>query len=205
MQLQSVSRDPTPQKLYIMSAATYLTAMVSSNKALLYVNYPTQVIGKSCKPIPVMILGALYARKKYPIKKYCFVLTIIAGVVLFVMKDTTSKVQEETNYFGYFLLVRSFLNYQFVTYLDICLFQMFSLAMDGLTGGLQDRMRGDYKTKFSPMMLFMNFWSSILLLVVVLVVGEVWPFIDFVQRYPAILTDIFWFSILSALGQVIKS
>lgn len=105
MQSQGVSRDTTPQKYYIMSATTYLTAMVSSNRALQYVNYPTQVIGKSCKPIPVMILGALYARKKYPIKKYCFILTIVAGVVLFVMKDTSSSVQEDTGYFGYFLLV----------------------------------------------------------------------------------------------------
>ena len=105
MQFQGVSRDTTPQKYYMMSATTYLTAMVSSNRALQYVNYPTQVIGKSCKPIPVMVLGALYAKKKYPIKKYCFILTIVAGVVLFVMKDTSSKVQEETSWFGYFLLV----------------------------------------------------------------------------------------------------
>lgn len=104
MQFQSVSRDTTPQRYYIMSATTYLTAMVSSNRALQYVNYPTQVIGKSCKPIPVMILGALYARKKYPFKKYCFILTIVAGVVLFVIKDS-SKVQDETSFFGYFLLV----------------------------------------------------------------------------------------------------
>ena len=63
-------------------------------------------------------------------------------------------------------------------------------------------MRGDHKTKFSPMMFFMNFWSTILLLGVVLVIGEVWTFIDFVQRFPAVLNDIFCFSILSALGQV---
>lgn len=119
MQFQGVSRDTTPQKYYMMSATTYLTAMVSSNRALQYVNYPTQVIGKSCKPIPVMILSALYARKKYSIKKYCFILTIVAGVVLFVMKDTSSKVTEETNWFGYFLLVSCNLhkNYEKLNYI----------------------------------------------------------------------------------------
>ena len=50
-------KDSTPQKYYGISALTYVLAMVFSNKALLWVNYPTQVIGKSCKPIPVMILG----------------------------------------------------------------------------------------------------------------------------------------------------
>ena len=53
----SSGQDSTPMTYYALSAFTYLTAMVSSNKALLWVNYPTQVIGKSCKPIPVMLLG----------------------------------------------------------------------------------------------------------------------------------------------------
>ena len=53
------AQDTTPTKYYAMCAFTYLTAMVASNKALMWVNYPTQVIGKSCKPIPVMILGVL--------------------------------------------------------------------------------------------------------------------------------------------------
>ena len=49
--------DTTKSYYYAASSFTYLVAMVTSNKALLWVNYPTQVIGKSCKPIPVMILG----------------------------------------------------------------------------------------------------------------------------------------------------
>src|SRR3989338_1617155 len=35
-------------------AASYLSAMLSSNMALLIVDYPTQVLIKSSKPIPVM-------------------------------------------------------------------------------------------------------------------------------------------------------
>jgi hypothetical protein len=35
--------DSTPSKYYAMSALTYLVAMVTSNKALTWVNYPTQV------------------------------------------------------------------------------------------------------------------------------------------------------------------
>lgn len=54
--------DTTPTKYYATCAFTYLTAMVASNKALMWVNYPTQVIGKSCKPIPVMILGVIIGK-----------------------------------------------------------------------------------------------------------------------------------------------
>ena len=88
--------DTTKTHYYAMSSLTYLVAMVTSNKALMWVNYPTQVVGKSCKPIPVMILGVLIGRKRYPILKYLFVVLIVIGVALFMYKDgkTTGKSEE---------------------------------------------------------------------------------------------------------------
>lgn len=55
--------DTTSTLYYALSALTYLLAMVCSNMALQFVSYPTQVIGKAGKPIPVMILGVLLGRK----------------------------------------------------------------------------------------------------------------------------------------------
>lgn len=87
-------KDTTKSWYYGLCSLTYLVAMVTSNKALSWVNYPTQVIGKpvlqyrvvliyvviilgkSCKPIPVMILGVLLGRKRYPLLKYIFILMI---------------------------------------------------------------------------------------------------------------------------------
>lgn len=83
-------RDLTKPTYYASSALTYLVAMVSSNMALQHVNYPTQVIGKSCKPIPVMILGVLIGRKSYSLLKYLFVLMIVVGVGIFMYKDNVS-------------------------------------------------------------------------------------------------------------------
>jgi len=62
-----------------------------SFQALQWVNYPTQVVGKSCKPIPVMILGVLFGGKRYPLLKYLFVLLIVIGVALFTYKDKGSS------------------------------------------------------------------------------------------------------------------
>ena len=83
-------RDLTKPAYYASSALTYLVAMVSSNMALQHVNYPTQVIGKSCKPIPVMILGVLIGRKSYSLLKYLFVLMIVGGVGIFMYKDNVT-------------------------------------------------------------------------------------------------------------------
>ena len=70
-----------------------------------------QVLGKSAKPIPVMILGVLVAKKRYPIQKYMFVLLIVIGVAMFIFKDSKSgKVQEDqTLGWGGILLVSNVL------------------------------------------------------------------------------------------------
>ena len=119
----TTEKDTTRSSYYAMCSLTYLAAMVTSNKALSWVNYPTQVIGKSCKPIPVMVLGVLVGRKRYPLLKYLFILMIVAGVAMFMYKDGSKKgAQEGEGLIGVgeiLLLV--------------------SLTCDGLTGAVQVR------------------------------------------------------------------
>lgn len=55
--------DSTKTLYYSSSALTYLLAMVCSNMSLQFVNYPTQVVAKAGKPIPVMILSVLLGKK----------------------------------------------------------------------------------------------------------------------------------------------
>lgn len=52
------------------------------------------------------------------------------------------------------------------------------------------------------MMFYMNIWSTQFLGVVILLTSEIWGFMDFVNRYPTVVNDVIWFSVLSALGQV---
>ncbi len=64
-----------------------LTSMGStffSVRALWYAFFPIQVLAKSCKPVPVVLMGALMG-KKYPLKKYLKVGLIVAGVGLFML------------------------------------------------------------------------------------------------------------------------
>ena len=41
-----------PRGLYSLLSCSYMGSMLASNSALAYINYPMQVLGKSCKPIP---------------------------------------------------------------------------------------------------------------------------------------------------------
>lgn len=185
----SQGEDTTKTAYYCLAALSYLVAMVSSNKALVWVNYPTQVVGKSCKPIPVMILGVLIGRKSYSLLKYFFVLLIVLGVALFMYKDkaaaSSSKGGEEGGSLiglGELLLI-------------------LSLACDGITGAIQERMKAEYKTKSGHMMKAMNLWSMLFLGVALTLTGEGVAFIAFVGRHPAVLWEIATFCVASAFGQ----
>ncbi|CAH3195928.1 unnamed protein product [Porites evermanni] len=183
---ENEAKDTTPFCWYGICATTYIAAMLASNKALQWVNYPTQVLGKSCKPIPVMILGVLLAKKKYPLIKYMCVLLIVCGVALFMYKENKKKVSNTSDGwigFGEILL-------------------LVSLTCDGLTGAVQDRMRAEHHVQSHHMMFNMNLWSIGILAISLLTTGEVFQFVSFCQRYPYVLFHILLFSLASAIGQV---
>ncbi|VDM80148.1 unnamed protein product [Strongylus vulgaris] len=87
--------DTVPTRMYGLCAASYLLAMICSNQALQYLPYPTQVLAKSCKPIPVLIFGVLFAGKKYSWRKYLFILMIVFGVAVFLYKDKKSTTEKQ--------------------------------------------------------------------------------------------------------------
>lgn len=177
--------DTTSNSYYAACSFTYLLAMVSSNKALSWVNYPTQVIAKSGKPIPVMVLGVLVGRKRYPLLKYLFILMIVIGVALFMYKDKAAKASDDG---GSLIGVGELL-------------LLLSLTCDGLTGAVQERMKAEHGTKSGHMMKAMNLWSMGYLGIALLYTGEGIEFFSFVQRHPTVLWQIATFSVASALGQ----
>lgn len=184
--VKAEKEDKTHYAYYACSAVTYLLAMVSSNMALRWVPYPTQVIGKSAKPIPVMILGVIIGHKRYSIQRYCFVMTIVMGVVLFMMKEgkaSAAAASEQSLGIGEILLI-------------------LSLSMDGLTGAIQERMRSAHSPTAQHMMLAMNAWSTAILAVAVVLTGEIFEFIAFASRYPNVLTQLALLAITGALGQL---
>ncbi|KAK0059449.1 solute carrier family 35 member B1-like [Biomphalaria glabrata] len=182
----SKERDSTPNYLYAICSLTYLGAMLASNHSLQHVSYPTQVLGKSIKPIPVMVLGVLFARKRYPLAKYFCVLLIVMGVAMFMYKDKGSTKKTEDQPFigvGEFLL-------------------LLSLTLDGLTGASQDRMKSFHQTSANNMMLHINVFSVLWLAIGLLATGELFEFIGFASRHPIVLFNMISFSIASALGQM---
>ena len=59
-----------PQLDIFNSGVSQMLAMASSNEALRYVSYATQVLGKSGKMVPVMVGGILLGGKRYSASEY---------------------------------------------------------------------------------------------------------------------------------------
>lgn len=80
-------RDETPTTIpparFAVLGMTSMGSTFCSVRSLRYVIYPIQVLAKSCKPVPVMIMGA-FMGKKYPLRKYLNVVLIVLGVALFM-------------------------------------------------------------------------------------------------------------------------
>lgn len=97
--------DTTRKLYYCMDALFYLLAMVCGNMSLQFISYPTHVVGKTIKPIFVMVVGVLLGKKQYSFRKYCFVTLIISGAILFLYKDKgDSSVKKGKVYFSSYVL-----------------------------------------------------------------------------------------------------
>ena len=77
--------------LLFLSSSAYVLAMSCSNEALRYVSYPTNVLAKSCKLIPTMVIGSFVDKKSYSIQQWFSALLISGGISLF----HTSRIQHD--------------------------------------------------------------------------------------------------------------
>jgi len=150
-----------------------------------------QVIGKSCKPIPVMILGVLIGGRSYLLRKYLFILVIVIGVALFMYKP--GKASAVTHDDGSSIMG--------IGVGELLL--IMSLSMDGLTGAVQERLRSAAANKpnSSEMMKTMNLFGIGYTFIGLMLTGELYYFIQFTARHPGVLWKILTFSVASALGQ----
>jgi UDP-galactose transporter B1 len=177
-----------------ISGVTQMISMSSSNEALRYVSYPTQVLCKSCKMVPVFIFGILLAGKgkEYKIVDYLKVAVVTAGVLVFNFGKKAKKNGKPDSPWGLGL---------------ICL----SLTLDGFTGGLQDKVKKTCKdinpekkdAKLTPfeMMFYSNFSGAVFAIAVAAATGQLQSGLAFVTRSPALLKAIMTFACCSALGQ----
>ncbi|VDQ14713.1 unnamed protein product [Trichobilharzia regenti] len=88
--------------LYVVIALLTLGSIAFSNASVGYLNYPTQVIFKCCKMIPVLFGGVFIQGKTYSAFEIVAVLMMTLGLICFTLVDVS--IQPKFTLFGKCLL-----------------------------------------------------------------------------------------------------
>ena len=190
-----VTRPPpisVPGLAFLKMSLSYIGAMLLSNWALSFMTYPAQSLAKSCKLIPVMLMRIVINHARYEVREYVQVALITSGISVFMLYQGE-------------LLGGPTLTPQTVLGLDMSwiglLLCLLALMLDGYTGPIQERVCAEHKCTMAQLMFYLNLYSMLPLLTLLVVTGELSTGVAFTEANPRFLVEAVLFSLCSALGQ----
>lgn len=153
-------------------------------EALKFISFPTQVLAKSCKIIPVMIMGKIISRNKYEFYEYIVALLISVGMIFFLSGSYNhGKHSPMTTFTGLFLL------------------GMY-MVFDSFTSNWQSAIFKSYGISSIQMMAGVNIFSSLFTAASLFVQNGFSEGIAFSAEHPTFLIDCIVLSVSSAIGQL---
>ncbi|KAL8439784.1 hypothetical protein Efla_006698 [Eimeria flavescens] len=166
---------------------SYAGSMLCTNYALTHVNYPTQILVKSAKMVPVLVGGVVFFGKRYPWQDYLSVIVVTSSLAVFQLCKSEAKAGagsvQENSLLGLLLLSGS-------------------LLCDGLTGPRQDRLLAREKHFSSLLMMFITNAFAILWIGAATLVAEGLQPIRFLMKQPDAGGYLFAFAVCGSLGQL---
>lgn len=139
-----------PLKTYFLLAFLTVGTMGMSNASLGYLNYPTQVIFKSCKLIPVMIGGIIIQRKTYGLVDFLCCILMSIGLAFFILADST--LQPSFNFIGVGMMV-------------------IALSSDAAIGNVQEKAMKEFNANNTEVVLYSYGIGTLYLSVILLLEG----------------------------------
>uniref|UniRef100_A0A2P2JU29 UDP-galactose/UDP-glucose transporter 2 n=1 Tax=Rhizophora mucronata TaxID=61149 RepID=A0A2P2JU29_RHIMU len=82
-----------PWKTYVKLSAVLMGSHGLTKGSLAFLNYPAQIMFKSTKVLPVMVMGAFIPglRRKYSLLEYISALLLVVGLILFTLSDAQTS------------------------------------------------------------------------------------------------------------------
>ncbi|KAK3601980.1 hypothetical protein CHS0354_025491 [Potamilus streckersoni] len=152
-----------PLRMYALLSFLTVATMGLSNTSVGYLNYPTQVIFKCCKLIPVMIGGVLIQGKKYSMIDVTAVLCMVIGLALFTLAD--NSVLPNFNAYGVLLI-------------------SLALVADGAIGNVQEQAMKQYGSSNAEVVLYSYSIGFLYILFGLIVSGTLMPAVRFFHEHP---------------------
>ncbi|RZC40279.1 adenosine 3'-phospho 5'-phosphosulfate transporter [Asbolus verrucosus] len=177
--IRNITSRRIPIQTYFLLALLTLGTMGLSNASLGYLNYPTQVIFKCCKLIPVLIGSILIQGKRYGPLDFSAAVLMCVGLTLFTLAD--SRVQPNFNTKG-------------ITMISL------ALLCDAVIGNLQEKSMKNYSAPNAEVVLFSYSIGFFYLLIVMGLTGDFTEGLQFFATNPKMYGYALIFSLTGYLG-----
>nr|CAG4650943.1 EOG090X05CU [Simocephalus serrulatus]SVE94208.1 EOG090X05CU [Simocephalus serrulatus] len=179
---QNVHR--TPLYKYSFCSVSNTLSSWCQYEALKFVSFPTQVLAKSAKVIPVMLMGKLVSRAQYKNYEYATAVLISVGMTAFLLgSDEGKKGNNVTTVSGAVLL---------------CGYLIF----DSFTANWQNALFKEHQPSSIQMMCGVNLMSCILTSSSLIQHGGFFYSLSFAARHPVFVMDCLLTALSSATGQL---
>ncbi|KAK6743725.1 hypothetical protein RB195_010804 [Necator americanus] len=152
-----------PLKIYCLLAFFTVATMGLSNASVGYLNYPTQVIFKCCKLIPVLIGGIIIQGKRYGCIDVTAAILMSVGLIMFTLAD--SKVSPNFDSRGYIMIIGA-------------------LLADAVIGNIQEKNMRKYGGSSNEMVLYSYSIGSVYIFVITIGTGEFFSAFTFFLENP---------------------
>ncbi|KAH9411642.1 UDP-N-acetylglucosamine (UAA) transporter [Ordospora pajunii] len=150
--------------------------------SLRYLSYPTLVIAKSCKLVPIALINILVYRRRMSCRRCLSLCLVSVCVVLFSLLDGSRRSGSGTSVLGGMILV-------------------LSLAADGFINSQQDHVFREFKVTPFEMMYYTNGFRLAIVLAMGLKQNSIGYTIEFVRAVPGMGVDLLLYSAFNVIGQ----
>lgn len=176
-------RHGAPMYKYSFASLSNIMSSWCQYEALKYISFPTQVLAKASKVIPVMLMGKLVSRKSYEYWEYLTAALISVGVSMFLLSSTTNKHPSTVTTFSGVIILVGY------------------IVFDSFTSNWQDNLF-KYKMSSVQMMFGVNLFSCLFTVGSLLEQGAFFDSLAFMTRHSEFAFHAVLLSVCSACGQL---
>nr|SVE82471.1 EOG090X05CU [Daphnia magna] len=179
---QNVHR--TPLYKYSFCSVSNTLSSWCQYEALKFVSFPTQVLAKSAKVIPVMLMGKLVSRAQYKNYEYTTAVLISVGMTAFLLGSGGDKKGNNVTTVSGAVLLCGY------------------LIFDSFTANWQSALFKEHKPSSIQMMCGVNLMSCLFTSASLIQQGGFFYSLSFAARHPIFIMDCLLTAISSASGQL---
>lgn len=176
-------RHGAPMYKYSFASLSNIMSSWCQYEALKFISFPTQVLAKASKVIPVMLMGKIISKKSYEYWEYLTAVLISLGVSMFLLSSSNNKHPSTVTTFSGVIILAGY------------------IVFDSFTSNWQDNLF-KYKMSSVQMMFGVNLFSCLFTVGSLLEQGALFESLSFMVRHTEFAFHAVLLSVCSACGQL---